>query len=277
MTKLVIGVVLVLVLLPCAAIAQDKISLELELVEAAARGDLPLVTRLLENGVDANASDLEGHSALMKAAGEGHPEIVTLLIDRGADVNANRQHGWTALHRAVWMGRLESAKVLLDRGADPNACVGGTPLGEAVRTNSAEMVRLLLERGADPNVGNSLWLCVWGDSLDLLRLLLDKGADPNSKSTNGRTLLMEAAARDHQLEPWWYRNLPAVICLLLGGPPLGPRYLPRKNEPQMVKLLLEKGADVNARDRDGWTALKRARKRGATEIVNLLRAHGAKE
>jgi uncharacterized protein len=44
-----------------------------------------------------------------------------------------------------------------------------------------------------------------------------------------------------------------------------------------VKTLLDKGADVNAKDQDGWTALKRAQKRGSTEIVELLKAHGAKE
>jgi hypothetical protein len=49
------------------------------------------------------------------------------------------------------------------------------------------------------------------------------------------------------------------------------------NDRQMVKLLLEHGADVNAKDKGGWTALKRAQKRGAKEIVELLKAHGAKQ
>jgi ankyrin repeat protein len=44
-----------------------------------------------------------------------------------------------------------------------------------------------------------------------------------------------------------------------------------------VKLLLDMGADVNAKRQDGWTALKLAQKSGSTEIVELLKAHGAKE
>ena len=88
---------------------------------------------------------------------------------------------------------------------------------------------------------------------------------------------MDAAARDHHIEDKRYFGLWPIFRALLRGSTLGPKYPDEVSDPQIVKLLLQQGADVNARDQDGWTALKRAQRRGATEIVQLLMAHGAKE
>ncbi len=86
---------------------------------------------------------------------------------------------------------------------------------------------------------------------------------------------MEVAARDHQIEPWYYSLRDLLVLTFLN--PLGPVYCSGAKDPQIAKLLLQKGADVHVKDQDGWTALKRAQKRGATEIVQLLKEHGAKE
>jgi len=115
---------------------------------------------------------------------------------------------------------------------------------------------------------------VWYGQTDIVEILLDSGADINAQDAGGKTALMEAAARDHQMWSWY-----GVLSNLLSGQFLtyGPRYPSGAEDTQIVKLLVEKGAQVNVKDRNSWTALKRAQQRGHTGIVELLKAHGAKE
>ncbi|MGO9568143.1 MAG: ankyrin repeat domain-containing protein [Desulfomonilaceae bacterium] len=75
-------------------------------------------------------------------------------------------------------------------------------------------------------------------------VLLEKGGDSNAKDNSGITVLMRATGS---------RNLEAV------------------------RYLVDSGADVNAKDENGWTALNHARSGGFTQIVEILKAHGAKE
>jgi ankyrin repeat protein len=216
----------------------------------------------------------------MEAVDGGHLEIARLLVDKGADVNAMSDKGHTALNVAIRMRRqgTEMVHLLLSNGAALSQCTGEPPLATAVRADRADLVKLLLEKGADPNKAKkALWLCVWAGRLEILRLLLDRGADPNSKGRHGRTLLMVAAARDQQVEPWYYK-LPILLPWLIGRPAFGPVYdYSGDRDPEIVELLLEKGADVHAKDRDGWTALNRAERRGDMKVVNILKAHGARE
>lgn len=155
------------------------------------------------------------------------------------------------------------------------------PLIRAALRGEASGVETILNKGADINVRDSLgrtalmW-AVWRDDSEIVRVLVQRGADVNAKDSNGSTALMLASARDHQLRKKWYQSVWTVLRgLIYGG--LGPSYPRGYEDPQIVKLLLEKGADVKARDRNGWTPLMRARDRGASEIVELLKRGGATE
>ncbi len=153
---------------------------------------------------------------------------------------------------------------------------------EAVKRGDRALVSTLLNRGAninacDPDRWPVLILAVYIGNSETVELLLNRGVDVNARSAAGKTALMEAAARDHQLREPWYHELWSKCMRLYTYGFMGPRYPFGGEDPQIVKMLLQEGAEVNAQDKIGWTALKRAQNRGVSEIVELLKAHGAKQ
>ena len=92
------------------------------LIQAAKTGNIIHVQALLAKGVNANAKDSEGTTALMFAAQKGYAEIVRILLNNGANVNlASRRFGLTALMLAAAHKQADSAGLLLAAGADVNA------------------------------------------------------------------------------------------------------------------------------------------------------------
>jgi len=188
-----------------------------------------------------------GDVSLHTAAYIGDLQRVEKFIDDGVSVDAKDQKGQTALHYAAKAGQIAVANLLIANGADVNAGEW-TPLQEAAYY-SKEMVELLLAKGANINTGKwtALHSALDAERFDIVELLVAKGADVNIKDGKGRAPLHIAA---------WYAA--------------------GKN-PKIVELLLSKGADINAKDNNGKTVLQLAKDNGHTEIVELLRKHGAKE
>ena len=251
------------------------------LMQAVLYGDAESVRLLLDKGADPNVRNEAGATALMWAAND--LEKTRLLLDRGADVNARSEDSRTALLIAAGQfGSREVVKLLLDRGADTKAKspgLGGdmTPLTEAARLPDEALLRLLIERGADLKAAGPGPLsyaqyarcekCIdvltagappeilgmgavfsappFLDATPVARWLA-RGTDPNTKDPGGNTLLMLACSSD---------SLPL----------------------DSVKSLIARGADVNARNAEGRSAMDFARLRGATPVVDLLARAGAKE
>lgn len=139
-------------LLQHGASIDDQLGLSL-LHHAAGKGQTELVATLLDSGVDVNAQDGVGYTALMRAAEAGQDEMIELLVAKGANVNAQEMHGYSSLMWAVITGRHSTARVLAEHGADVNARekkANWTALMMATIKDDVEMVRLLLQRGADP-------------------------------------------------------------------------------------------------------------------------------
>jgi len=131
------------------------------LVDAAGRGDILRMKRLLDSGVspDAGSTGDEGISAMTAAADSGSVPAIQLLMERGADINDEDAWGGNALTDASLSGDVTVVKFLIDHGCDPNANDdGATALGyaehqlvypetKAPRENYEAIVRMLKEAG----------------------------------------------------------------------------------------------------------------------------------
>lgn len=120
---------------------------------AAARGDLPLATSLLDSGTPVDQLNGNRRTALHEAAKRGQTAVVTLLLNRGAHPNARGTSGYTPLLVAADHGHAETIAVLLSLGADHRAlCTcGDSALHRAVRNGHLAATQILLEQGISVN------------------------------------------------------------------------------------------------------------------------------
>jgi ankyrin repeat protein len=155
---------------------------------------------------------------------------------------------------------------------------------EAVRRGDLKQVRYLANRGADINAKTTtgwtiLMSAVQSQQLEAVELLLDKGADVDARTCDGWTALMEASGcRPPKVKTGWCVRAWNTFWSFVWGrtydeaPPLC-----WSRDHKIVELLLRRGADVGAKNEDGWTALYVAQENNQKKIAELLKAHGAKE
>jgi ankyrin repeat protein len=242
--------------------------------------------------------DRRGITPLMYAAEVGSVDAMRILIDHGVDVNAQNDFGSTALMWSV--PDPSKVRLLLDHGAQVSltARSGRSALIIAAFTNpSAEVVRLLLAKGAKVDVMDlrhvtPLNAATFGNDTATVRLLVDAGADIDTPDTFiGLTPLMNAAGN---------RNLDAVKLLVAKGAKVNAvsktEGLPKIQTgtvefggwtpllmaaafgpPEAVNLLLDARARIDAQDYRGYTPLMLAvgTDRYDRRTVNMLVAHGA--
>ena len=189
--RLVTAAALIAALLPASAVAAAPAPL----VDAAARGDLTAVRRLIGEKVDVNAARVDGMTALHAAAHADRLEIVDALLRAGAKAAAADRYGITPLYLACVNGNADMVRRLLDAGADPNAVDPGgeTALMTAARTGAPAALRLLIERGAtvdarEPEFGQTALMIAALEHHDAaVQILLEAGASPNAQTRKGPT------------------------------------------------------------------------------------------
>ncbi len=209
-----------------------------------------LVELFLRAGMDPNTTDSDGTSALFWAIARGHPSSVKALLA----ANANPAG---ALQAAAANGKLDAASALLQR--DTSAESREKALERAALNHEKKMVELLLDDGVDVNAGNGAALIAAAEhddaeSLDVVKLLIARGANVKAKSNDGWTALHAAAEGEDPNNA----NPPGDIA----------------------RLLIEKGADVNAsaayiNSGKGWTPLLVAIWNKRPAIAQLLLDAGA--
>lgn len=195
------------------------------------------------------------------------------------------------------------AGLLLDQGASPNTLVRvrtnenltspntlGPVLLIAAWDGDAALVKMLLEHHADVNMpdnsgGNALWWVAtnYRPSTEVAQILIEHGADVNAKGANGNTALMQSSSRiSSEIVRLLIENNADVnaqnddgytALMFAAGEELG--HKSSRDRAATVTSLLEAKAQVNTRGKDGRTALKIAEENSASDIVTLLRQHGA--
>ena len=236
-----------------------------DLVTAIRDGDAQAVRKLIDNGADVNARDAEGNTPLILASFYASPTCVALLLENGADANAANKAGVTALHRAAT--NYEKTRLLVDAGAKVRvrtADFGNTPLMLAARrAGNARTVKLLLERGANATEHNNAGIspiisgAASGD-LETVQFLLDAGAkgDDFPKSNDPRATDLATGIRTPLMWAAYHNDVRMVRLLLAhGADPNQSTYFGNPLSQacwndgfEAAALLIERGANVNARD-----------------------------
>jgi serine/threonine-protein phosphatase 6 regulatory ankyrin repeat subunit B len=209
-----------------------------------------MLSTLLSDGMDPDATGSNGTGALSLAAANGHVEVMRILLQHRASLNQKDNWGGTPLMYSVKGRQLESARFLLGKGADVNKTLNKnrmSPLMMAAFRGDNAMVELLLDNGADiehVNSGgvNALMTAIDKRHPDTAGLLLERGARVDRKNKPGSTVLHYAA---------------------------------RANDPKLVLLLVAKGAVVDARDAYGLTPAMHASAGGDVEALAALITAGA--
>ena len=188
----------------------------------------------LFRGRSVNTQDNYRDTALMEASRRGHTGAVKLLIDNGADVNCMNSYGEIALIEASDNGHIEVVKLLIEAGADVNARDHGTTaLMEASIDGYLEIVKMLIEAEADLNIQYSGVIYLDSD-----------------KEITGKVIERKFVIKYYQ-----------YTVLMLAS---------EMGHADIVKLLLNAGADVNVQNDAGRTALIIATDRNNNDIVQLL-------
>ncbi|MEK6982505.1 MAG: ankyrin repeat domain-containing protein [Candidatus Micrarchaeota archaeon] len=242
---------------------------------------------LLNSGADVNARDSNGHTVLMRSIEYASPEVVKLLIDNGADVNARDLNGHTALWYAIESKSSGVIKLLIENGAKVNAmdAEGNRPLMWAASMGSIDMVKLLIEKGADVNGINfesRTPLIYARNNSKICKILLENGANVNAIDQYGASALIYSsnAYKEKMTIQKWISEKGENWAHLVEGTEFLKSVVATQLE--TIKVLLDNGADVNARDVEGNTSLIRAASEGVQwfgterkEIIELLLRYGA--
>jgi ankyrin repeat protein len=265
---------------------------------AARQGHLETVERLLAAGADVNVlSAGDKTSPLLIATVNGHFDLGKRLLDRGADPNLASEAGATPLYAAVnvtWAPKalypqpqaylqqnltyLDFMNALLEHGADPNARLTKKLWYSGYNFDLS---------GVDEGGATAFWRAAYGGDVEAMKLLKEHGADPNLPTVKpaGRP-----RTGDGTREVKDQSGLPPVP---IGGPGVTPLQAAagvgygegfaansHRHHPagllRAVKYLVEEcGADVNAVDHEGNTALHHAASRGDNEMILYLVSKGA--
>ncbi len=223
--------------------------------KAIKQADAPAVKLFLQGGMNPNIKNKQGETVMTMAAAYADVPTVKILAEK-ADLNERDALGNMPLFAAIKKPRDEIFSYLLEKGADPNSdgnaknAKNQSVLYVAVLREKTDLIKKLLEKGADPNRADSDGslpisdlILAYRPDMEAFRLLMEKMTEVNKQEIDGSTLLI-FASKNVRLSPEVRREI--------------------------IKSLLDKGADKNIKDKAGKTALAWAKERKITEAIELL-------
>ncbi|MBA3954068.1 ankyrin repeat domain-containing protein, partial [Candidatus Dependentiae bacterium] len=255
------------------------------LLIAAQKGYTEIVELLLNApSVDPNVQDQHAETALIKACTLGYSSIVKLLLEKKANLNLQDKFGNTPLIMVLDKGFIPIARALLEAGAKPDIQneIGSTALLIATEKGHTDIVKLLLNApDVDPNVQDKhgetalIKACALAHT-GIARALLEAGAKLDVQTKIGTTALLLAAVKGNT----------EIVELLLNVPDVDPNVQDQNGQAILiqactlgysgiVKLLLEKKANLNLQDKFGNTPLIMALDKGFIPIARALLEAGA--
>ncbi len=264
------------------------------LMYAAAVGSVDAVRMLLAAGADAKAKNAFDATALLW--GLTNPEKVRLLVDAGADVNARSKQSMTPLLIAANNGgSIEIARLLVAKGADAKAAseFGTTGLLAAANANDLEMARFFVEKSVNVNAADkfgqtALQFAAGAGNLPMVKLLLAKGARVDAAVADSFQMRKGPIALNHLTALMFaapYGSPELLRTLIDAGANVNARDIrdmtplmlavaSETQNPEVVRLLLEKGATGQPKSVLGETALDWASKFGEPAVLRLLKEEG---
>ena len=218
-------------------------------LEMAVERNYPGLERILRTVTTADRPN-DPDATLLRAARAGDPTAAAIALRAGADVEARDEHDRTALLLASTFDRVAVAELLVAMGADPDALDDrhDTPWLVTGVTGSVAMLEALLPANPDLTIRNRFG-----------------GLSPIPASERGHVAYVRRVARtgvdlDHVNDLGWTAMLEAVILGDGGG-----------RHQDVVRILLDAGADPTIADRDGVTPLQHAERRGYDRLATILR------
>ena len=241
------------------------------------------VAFLLKKNVDVDAKNSSGSTPLHEATRMGHKNVLTLLIEAGADINAQDAEGNCALHIATPKNQyMDILELLLLHKANPNLRDGhgNSPMHIAIILNrEPATIKLLLENGADISIRNiegktPLYIAVQDERLVYIPLLLEYGASIFAVDNKGTTPFERALLED--LRSLQELITPETVLQADGaGNTLLHIVVDNRAGIDTIKLIIDKKAIINARNKEGDTALHKAIRQNYRDICELLLSYGA--
>ncbi len=251
------------------------------LMYAVKNDDLNNIIQLLNAGVDIDYQDKYRHTPLIEATVCGHIETAKLLIAKGAYLEMYNNDGDNALLLTTQKGGLEIARTLLEAGANVNAINshGYTSLMIAAKRNDILMAQLLIDYKADvqkvdDHNRNALHIALNKGNERVASCLLATGkvALPSSDEENREVLEKIVTRLKKPRDVGNTENTDEKVLFEKWTPLMIAVW---RDEVDVVRLLLSKGEEVNAKVEGGHTALGRAAWKGRLDIVDILLQAGA--
>ena len=234
---------------------------------------------LVAHGAPVNERNKKGVTPLSLAIEKGNMEHIVFYASAGADINAEDMEGNTPLGRALESPTITMLKTLVTvKNVYSKDSAGNTPLHIAIiRDSPFEYIQYLIDCGADVNARNKngdsvLYLAITKNKKDVGDLLLSKGADIFASNTENNSPLRIALTQGGEVQDWLITSRTLNTTDGAGNTPL--HYAAEWKLDDALLGLIQKGANVNAVNSNGESALFSAVKADSPSTINILVENG---